>query len=84
MGATAVTYVVGRYWQAELTGVITNDICVPSSHNILLYEDGHAVVADFGGRIRFAVFYEHKKDFMLVLFFFHRCSSVPPRHVNIL
>lgn len=23
----------------------------PYSHNILLYEDGHAVVADFGGEI---------------------------------
>lgn len=68
MGATAVTHVVGWYWQAELTGVITNDICVPSSHNILLYEDGHAVVADFGGRIHFTMFYEHTEDFILVFF----------------
>lgn len=29
--------------------MIANDTCAPCSHNILLYEDGHAVVADFGG-----------------------------------
>lgn len=38
------------------TAVFTHDACDPSSHNILLYEDGHAVVADFGGRRHFAVF----------------------------
>uniref|UniRef100_A0A671UWZ9 Serine/threonine-protein kinase TNNI3K n=1 Tax=Sparus aurata TaxID=8175 RepID=A0A671UWZ9_SPAAU len=38
-----------------------------NSHNILLYEDGHAVVADFGGRIHFTMFYEHTEDFILNL-----------------
>lgn len=52
MGATVITYVVGWCWWAEITVVITNNTCVPSSHNILLYEDGHAVVADFGGKAK--------------------------------
>lgn len=41
----------GWYRWAEITFCTTMcatcDLC---SHNILLYEDGHAVVADFGGR----------------------------------
>lgn len=34
----------------------TWDLC---SHNILLYEDGHAVVADFGGKRHFKAEYVH-------------------------
>lgn len=45
-----MTRVVGCYWQTEITVVIANNTYLPSSHNILLYEDGHAVVADFGGK----------------------------------
>lgn len=38
---------------------MVNNTYVPSSHNILLYEDGHAVVADFGGKAKtpITVFY---------------------------
>lgn len=32
------------------------DLC---SHNILLYEDGHAVVADFGGKRHYKDKYVH-------------------------
>lgn len=40
--------------QSQIT-VIANNARLPSSHNILLYEDGHAVVADFGGEDREAL-----------------------------
>lgn len=38
-----------RHHGSEVTTAIGHDVRLPSSHNILLYEDGHAVVADFGG-----------------------------------
>jgi len=46
---------VGWCWWFEITAVITNNMHLPSSHNILLYEDGHAVVADFGGKAVFSL-----------------------------
>lgn len=39
-------------------------MCVFYSHNILLYEDGHAVVADFGGKI---FMYNSSNDISLFL-----------------
>ena len=52
MGTTVITSVVGCYLQSEITVAGANNTPVPSSHNILLYEDGHAVVADFGGKAK--------------------------------
>lgn len=44
-------------WNWRITVVTANNTCLPSSHNILLYEDGHAVVADFGGEAIDDVFF---------------------------
>lgn len=49
------TYVLE--WDWRITVVTANNTCLPSSHNILLYEDGHAVVADFGGEAIDDVFF---------------------------
>lgn len=47
---------VGWWRRTEMTFCTTMcDACDLCSHNILLYEDGHAVVADFGGKRHFKV-----------------------------
>lgn len=69
-----VAYVVGWYWLSEIAFVNTNYTRVPSSHNILLYEDGHAVVADFGGKRHFAVFYLLYKKIKAALVIF--CDNI--------
>ncbi len=57
--------------KAEMAAVITNNTCAPTSHNILLYEDGHAVVADFGGKRLSAVFHLlYKKNKAATTIFF--------------
>lgn len=86
MGAAVVAYVVGWHWLSEVTVVIANYTRVPSSHNILLYEDGHAVVADFGGKRHFAVFYLlYKKIKAAFTIFYDIESNVQwPRQFNTL